>query len=77
MDVHVGDELIIDGHRVGEAARHGEVVEVRGADGGPPYVVRWDESGRTTLLFPGPDCRVKHLGEGTDTGTTSDAEVSS
>lgn len=61
LDVHVGDELIIDGHRIGEPARRGEVIEVRRTDGGPPYRVRWDDSGRETLLFPGPDCRVKHL----------------
>lgn len=61
MYAHVGDELIIEGHRVGEPRRRGEVVEVRGQNGGPPYRVRWDETGRTTLLFPGPDCVVKHL----------------
>lgn len=63
MYAKVGDELVIEGHRVGEPKRRGVVVEVRGEDGGPPYAVRWDESGRTTLLFPGPDCRVKHFAD--------------
>ena len=63
MQVHVGDELIIEGHRIGESRRIGEVMEVRGADGGPPYRVRWDDTGRVTLLFPGPDCKVKHPAE--------------
>ena len=58
MHAHVGDELVIQGHHVGESRRTGEVVEVRGADGGPPYVVRWDDSGRTTLMFPGSDCEI-------------------
>ncbi len=68
MFAHVGDELTIEGHRVGQPVRHGEIVEVRGADGAPPYVVKWDDTGRTTLLFPGPDCVVKHLeGSGKET----------
>ncbi|MDX2381543.1 MAG: DUF1918 domain-containing protein [Acidimicrobiia bacterium] len=57
----VGDELIVQGHSVGEPPRVGEVLEVRGDDGGPPFRVRWDETGRSTLLFPGADCVIKHL----------------
>lgn len=62
LNVQVGDELVIDGHRVGEPPRKGHVVEVRGEGGAPPYRVKWDDSGRTTLLFPGPDCHVHHVG---------------
>lgn len=61
MQAQVGDALIVEGHHVGEPRRTGQVLEVRGADGGPPYVVRWDDSGRETLLFPGSDCRIEHL----------------
>lgn len=68
MKAQVGDELVITGHHLGEAPRTGRVVEVRGEDGEPPYGVRWDDSGRTTLLFPGPDCTVKHLAATPTTG---------
>jgi hypothetical protein len=61
MKAHVGDEVIIQGHRVGEPERHGEIVEVRGPDGGSPFLVRWDDTGHTTLLFPGSDCVIKAL----------------
>ena len=37
----VGDRLIIRGHRVGEPERDAEIIEVRGPDGSPPYLVRW------------------------------------
>lgn len=60
MHAQVGDALVIKGHQVGESRRTGEIVEVRGDDGGPPYLVRWDDSGRTTLLFPGSDCEIHH-----------------
>jgi hypothetical protein len=61
MKAQVGDELVITGHYVGEPPRIGRIREVRGDDGSPPYRVEWDETGHTTLLFPGPDCTVKHL----------------
>jgi hypothetical protein len=63
MHAKVGDELIIEGHRVGEPRRTGKVQEVRGQNGGPPYRVLWDDTGRSTLMFPGSDCLIKHLGE--------------
>lgn len=61
MHAHVGDEIVIAGHEIGQAKRVGEIVEVRRSDGGPPYGVRWDDTGRTTLLFPGNDSTIKHL----------------
>ena len=38
--------------RRGQLGRTGEIVEVRGAGGEPPYVVRFDD-GHTALVFPG------------------------
>ena len=63
MYAEVGDELIIEGHRVGEPRRTGKVQEVRGQNGGPPFRVLWDDTGRSTLMFPGSDCHIKHLDE--------------
>lgn len=57
----VGDRLIIRGHRIGEADRDAEIIEVRGEDGGPPFVVRWDDDGHESLLFPGTDAYVEHF----------------
>lgn len=56
-----GDRIIIRGHRVGEPDRDCEVLEVRGADGGPPFVVRWGDSGHETLFFPGSDAMLQHF----------------
>jgi hypothetical protein len=61
MQAKVGDRLVIKGHRVGEHDRDAEVLEVRGTDGGPPYLVRWDEDGHVGLLFPGSDATIDHL----------------
>ncbi len=60
MKAAVGDRITVRGHRVGEPNRDAQVIEVRGEDGEPPYVVRWDENGHETLFFPGTDAFVKH-----------------
>lgn len=57
MRASVGDRLHVHGRVVGQGERHGEIVEVRGANGEPPYVVRFSD-GRESLVFPGPDCVV-------------------
>jgi hypothetical protein len=44
---------------VGHPGRTGEIVEVRGAGGEPPYLVRFDD-GHTALVFPGPDATIEH-----------------
>ena len=61
MQASVGDRIVIGGHRVGEAERDCEVLEVRGKDGGAPYIVRWGDDGHETLFFPGSDATVQHF----------------
>lgn len=50
-----GDRLVIRGHQVGEVARDAEILEVIGDDGRPPYVVRWEEDGHVSRLYPSSD----------------------
>ena len=56
-----GDRLIIHGHRQGEPERDGEIVEVRGPDGSPPFRVRWSDSGHETIFYPGSDAHVERI----------------
>jgi hypothetical protein len=49
----VGDRIILAAEHIDQPTRDGEVLEVRGDDGGPPYLVRWSD-GHTGLIFPGP-----------------------
>ena len=58
-----GDRLVIHPHHQGEPARDGEILEALGPDGGPPFRVRWEDSGHETTLFPGSDAVVEHLGK--------------
>jgi hypothetical protein len=57
MYAKVGDKIVVRGNRVAEPERDAVVVEVRGSDGAPPYVVRWSD-GHEGLYFPGPDAVV-------------------
>lgn len=56
-----GDRLMIHPHRLGEPGRDAEILDVLGPDGGPPYRVRWSDTGEETILFPGSDAAVDHL----------------
>jgi hypothetical protein len=60
MQAQVGDRLIVRSLHVGEPDRDGEVLEVRGADGAPPYLVRWSEDGHEGLFYPGTTTVVHH-----------------
>lgn len=59
MQAQIGETLIMKSHHVGEPDRRAEIVEVRGEDGGPPYLVRFDD-GHEGLVFPGADAVVQH-----------------
>jgi hypothetical protein len=58
-----GDRLVIRAHHTGEAQHDGEILEVLGEDGAPPFVVRWEEDGHVSRLYPGDDAFVQHLHE--------------
>jgi hypothetical protein len=53
MKAHQGDHIILAARHTDELTRDGEVLEVRGANGEPPYLVRWSD-GHTGLMYPGP-----------------------
>ena len=57
MHAKVGDRLVVESAKVDVPRREGDVVEVRGPGGTPPYVVRWAD-GHEGLTFPGPDAHV-------------------
>ena len=64
MEAQVGDTVEVPGTRVDHAVRRGEILEVRGSDGAPPYLVRWLDTGQTAMIFPGPDAQILASGEG-------------
>jgi hypothetical protein len=59
MKARVGERLIMEGTHVGDGRRVGVIVDLRHADGTPPYVVRWLDGEHETLVFPGPDARIE------------------
>lgn len=60
MKASTGDRVVISSSALDGPVRDGEVVELRRADGEPPYVVRWSDTGKTSIFFPGVDAHVEH-----------------
>jgi hypothetical protein len=58
MRASVGDKLHIHANHVGIEDHYGRIIEIRGADGAPPYLVEYPD-GHTGLVFPGPDAVVE------------------
>ncbi len=62
MRAAVGDRLHFQGKVVGVPDHTAVIIETRGKDGAPPYVVRYD-NGHETVVFPGADAWVEHSSE--------------
>ena len=54
-----GSVRVIRGPDQFDGLLDGEILEVRGKDGTPPYVVRWFDTGHEALVFPGPDATIQ------------------
>ena len=54
-----GDRLVISAHQLGGPERDAEILEARGRGRRPPFLVRWQDPGRVSLLYPGSDARVE------------------
>jgi Domain of unknown function (DUF1918). len=61
MKASVGDRIVVRGHRVGEHERDGEILEVHGPDGDPPFLVRWSADGHVGMVFQGSDVTIEHF----------------
>jgi hypothetical protein len=59
MRAQPGDRLVLEAVHSGDPRRVGIITEVRGADGGPPYLVRWLDNDHVTFVYPGPEARVE------------------
>jgi hypothetical protein len=59
MQAVVGDVIHVHSAVVGQPERTGEIVEVRGAGGEPPYLVQFQDQ-HMALIFPGPDAVIEH-----------------
>jgi hypothetical protein len=62
--VHVGDVVVVRGGAPGAPAREGRVVSVPHLDGTPPYLDRWTDEDRPSLVFPGRDAAVAEPRQG-------------
>ena len=54
----VGDLVVVEGHRIGEARRIGEILEVLGEAGHQHYRVRWDDD-HESVFYPSSDSTIQ------------------
>jgi len=66
MHARVGDRLHIHTNQTAAPDTYGQIIETRGADGAPPYLVEFP-GGHTRLVFPGPDAVVEPTQPGSHT----------
>jgi len=59
MQAQTGDGVTVRGRHQGDEDRHGEIIEVHGENGAPPYLVRWKD-GHESVFFPSCDTTVEH-----------------
>jgi hypothetical protein len=59
MRAHVGDWLVTEGVHVDVHRRKGQIMEIHGTEGEPPYLVHWLDDGHVSLFFPGPDTHIE------------------
>ena len=62
MHAFIGDRIVVRSTDLGGPGRDGEIIEVERANGRPPYRVRWSDTGRVSLFFPGLDAYVDPRG---------------
>jgi hypothetical protein len=59
LHASAGDRLVV--RSLHGPVRDGKILDVRHADGTPPYLVRWEDTGHQALVYPGPDAAVQHF----------------
>ncbi len=55
---NVGDLVIVEGHRIGEARRIGEILELLGEAGHEHYRVHWDDD-HESVFYPSSDSTIQ------------------
>lgn len=58
MAAQVGDQVIVEGPKVGVPPRTGEIIEVLSGAGGEHYRVRWEDQ-HESIFFPSSDARIE------------------
>jgi hypothetical protein len=58
MKAKAGDRVVVARHRPGDVERHGEILEVRGEEDAPRYLVRWSD-GRESIFVPGSEATIE------------------
>jgi hypothetical protein len=70
-----GDWLVVKSRTDHTTARRASIIAVLGADGAPPYRVRWLDDDHEGLVFPGPDAVVVTAAEQSEIDRVAEARL--
>jgi len=59
MEAEVGDQLVLEGERLDQGRRVGEVTAIHGTGSRRYLSIRWDD-GHESLFVPGPGAKFEH-----------------
>jgi Domain of unknown function (DUF1876)/Domain of unknown function (DUF1918) len=68
MEAHIGDHVVVEGAKVGQARRRGEVLEILRGAGGDRLRVRWERDDHESVVVPGPDMQIEPAAPGEPAG---------
>lgn len=60
MEPEPGDELVVDADQSGGGARVGTILDVRGGNGHPAYLVHWVAGDYDALVSMWPGVHIRH-----------------
>lgn len=58
MTGKMGDRIVVESEKVGQAAREGEILEAIDTEYGPRYRVRWDDGHESEIRPHGGSARI-------------------
>jgi hypothetical protein len=58
MKAAPGDRIILRSRFLVRPIRDGEIIEVRGRSGEPPYLILWSDDDRPALCVPGSNAHI-------------------
>jgi hypothetical protein len=75
MRAQVGDRIVLTGEDADGAVHDGEILQVRGEEGGPPYLVRWAD-GQESLVAASDGAGLQVLSAAGDAAESGSAAAS-
>ena len=76
MKAKPGDWLVVRSTHLDGPTRRGQITEIHGTNGSPPFLIRWADTDQTSLVYPGADAHIEPVPSTAGRPPTTPAPVS-